>query len=65
MALVQGAETTIGADIVPVCAQGPPPADRSTRTGLRSAELDVSQFDCLQDVEKMTGGIAVAYKRVH
>ncbi len=61
--LVQETERTIGADIVLVYAEGAPRADAATRAGLRPAPLGASQLECLQGVEQMVGGVAVAYQR--
>ena len=62
VALVNEAEQTIGADIVLVYAEGGPRAD-ATHLGLRPAPLDASQLECLQGMEQMIGGVAVAYQR--
>jgi hypothetical protein len=62
VALVNEAEQTIGADIVLVYAQGGPTAD-ATHLGLRPAPLDASQLECLQGMERIVGGVAVAYQR--
>jgi len=33
------------------------------RAGLRPADLDASQLECLQGLEKQVGAVAVAYQR--
>jgi hypothetical protein len=61
--LVQEAERTIGADVVLVYAEGPPRTDGRLREGLRPAQLDETQLDCLQGMEQRLGAVAVAYQR--
>ncbi len=65
LALVQETEQTIGADVVLVYVAGAPLADPATRAGLAPAALDESQLECLRGVERMVGGVAVAYQRAH
>jgi len=61
--LVQEAEHTLGADVVLVYAEGAPRTATVARAGLRPADLDASQLECLQGLEKQVGAVAVAYQR--
>lgn len=66
LALVDEAERTLDTDIVLVYR----PADWGTvddmtvaAQGLEPVDLDPVQLECLQGMERMVGGVAVAYRR--
>lgn len=66
LALVTEAERTLATDVVMVyrpSAWGTVDPDVVTADGLRPVELEPSQLECLQGLETMVGGIAVAYRR--
>lgn len=66
LALVDEAERTLDTDIVLVYR----PTDWGTvddttvaAQGLEPVDLDPVQLECLQGMERMVGGVAVAYRR--
>ena len=61
--LLKEAEETLGADVVLVYAEGGPRATQTAWAGLRPADLDASQLECLQGLEEQVGAVAVAYQR--
>ena len=65
LALVTEAERTLDTDVV--MAYRPSPygtVDPETIShGLRPVELEPTQLECLQGLEKMVGGVLVAYRR--
>lgn len=65
LALVAEAERTLDTDVV--MAYRPSPygtVDPDTiAAGLRPVDLEPSQLECLQGLEKMVGGVLVAYRR--
>jgi len=66
LALVTEAERTLDTDIVMVYEParfGLVDEDTVAEQGLAPVELDPSQLECLQGLERMIGGVAVAYKR--
>ncbi len=63
LGLVVEAERTLGADVVLVYGSAEARPDSATRVGLRPAPLDATQLECLQGLEQMLGGVAVAYQR--
>ncbi len=65
IALVQEAESTLGADIVLAYGPGGPVADASSLAGLAPVKLTESALECLQGVEAKLGVVAVAYSRAH
>lgn len=66
LALVIEAERTLDGDIVMVyepTRYGQVDESTVAEHGLAPVELDPSQLECLQGLERMVGGIAVAYRR--
>ena len=66
LGLVAEAERTLDADIVMVYREGrwsSVDADVVADQGLRVEPLDGSQLEYLQGLERMVGGVAVAYRR--
>jgi hypothetical protein len=65
LALVTEAERTLDTDVV--MAYRPSPygtVDPETISdGLRPVDLEPTQLECLQGLEKMVGGVLVAYRR--
>jgi hypothetical protein len=65
LALVTEAERTLDTDVV--MAYRPSPygtVDPETvAEGLRPVDLEPTQLECLQGLEKMVGGVLVAYRR--
>jgi hypothetical protein len=62
--LVHEAERTLDSDVVMAYAPsswGTVDPD-SIGDGLRPVELDASQLECLQGLERMVGGVLVAYR---
>ncbi len=66
LALVTEAERTLDADIVMVYREGrwsSVDAETVAAEGLRAEPLEDSQLECLQGLEQIVGGVAVAYRR--
>jgi hypothetical protein len=66
LALVNEAERTLDTDIVMVyepARYGLVDDDTVAEQGLAPVDLEPSQLECLQGLERMVGGVAVAYKR--
>jgi hypothetical protein len=66
LALVNEAERTLDTDIVMVyepARYGVVDDDTVAEQGLAPVDLEPSQLECLQGLERMVGGVAVAYKR--
>jgi hypothetical protein len=66
LALVVEAERTLETDVVMVFRPGAPSwadVERLADEGLTPVELDESQLECLQGLERQVGGVAVAYRR--
>ena len=66
LALVTEAERTLDTDIVMVYAPsryGLVDEETVAEQGLAPVALEPSQLECLQGLERMVGGVAVAYKR--
>ena len=64
-ALVAEAERTLDTDIVMVYEPsrwGLVDEETVAEQGLAPVELDPSQLECLQGLERMVGGVAVAYR---
>jgi hypothetical protein len=65
LALVAEAERTLDTDVVMAykpTAYGTVDPDTIT-AGLRPVDLEPSQLECLQGLERMVGGVLVAYRR--
>ncbi len=65
LALVNEAERTLDTDIVMVyepTRYGLVDDETVADQGLSPVDLDPSQLECLQGLERMVGGIAVAYR---
>lgn len=65
IALVQEAESALGADVILAYGAGGPVADPSVLAGLAPVALDESKLECLPGVESKLGIVAVAYSRAH
>ncbi|MFP5343237.1 MAG: hypothetical protein ACLGIJ_09970 [Candidatus Limnocylindria bacterium] len=66
LALVAEAERTLDTDIVMVYEPsrwGLVDDETVAEQGLEPVELEPSQLECLQGLESMLGGVAVAYRR--
>ncbi|CAN5490506.1 hypothetical protein BH20CHL7_BH20CHL7_18270 [soil metagenome] len=66
LALVDEAERTLDTDIVLVyrpTTWGTVDEEMLEAEGLHPVDLDPVQLECLQGMERMVGGIAVAYRR--
>ena len=66
LALVNEAERTLDTDIVMVYSPsryGVVDEETLAEQGLAPVALEPSQLECLQGLERMVGGVAVAYKR--
>lgn len=66
LALVNEAERTLDTDIVMVyepTRYGLVDEETLAQQGLAPVDLEASQLECLQGLERMVGGVAVAYKR--
>ncbi|MEX2183026.1 MAG: hypothetical protein WEC14_01120 [Chloroflexota bacterium] len=66
LALVDEAERTLDTDIVLVyrpTTWGTVDEETLAAEGLHPVDLDPVQLECLQGMERMVGGIAVAYRR--
>ncbi len=66
LALVAEAERTLDTDIVMVYRPtlwGSVDPDTVAEEHLRPVELEASQLECLQGLEALVGGVAVAYRR--
>jgi hypothetical protein len=66
LALVNEAERTLDTDIVMVYSPsqyGLVDEETVAEQGLAPVALEPSQLECLQGLERMVGGVAVAYKR--
>ena len=66
LALVAEAERTLDADVVMAykpSAWGTVDPRRRSPTGCDPVELEPSQLECLQGLERMVGGVLVAYRR--
>lgn len=66
VALVDEAERTLDTDIVMVYRPtrfGTVDEELLAAEGLHPVELDPVQLECLQGLERMVGGVAVAYRR--
>lgn len=66
VALVDEAERTLDTDIVMVYRPtrfGTVDEDLLAAEGLHPFELDPMQLECLQGLERMVGGVVVAYRR--
>lgn len=66
LALVAEAERTLDTDIVMVYEPsrwGLVDEETVAEQGLEPVELEPSQLECLQGLETMVGGVAVAYRR--
>ena len=66
LALVAEAERTLDTDIVMVykpTTWGSVDPETVAEEHLRPVELDASQLECLQGLEVLVGGVAVAYRR--
>jgi len=63
LAALTEAERTLGADYVLVYRRGEPNRDLPASVALPPAVLDESQLDCLRGLERVVGGVAVAYRR--
>lgn len=66
LALVNEAERTLDTDIVMVyepARYGLVDKETVAEQGLAPMDLEPSQLECLQGLERMVGGVAVAYKR--
>ena len=66
VALVDEAERTLDTDIVMVYRPtrfGTVDEELLAAEGLRPVELDAVQLECLQGLERMVGGVVVAYRR--
>lgn len=66
LALVAEAERTLDTDIVMVYEPsrwGLVDDETVAEQGLEPVELEPSQLECLQGLESMVGGVAVAYRR--
>jgi hypothetical protein len=62
LALVAEAERTLHADFVLVYRPGEDEYDVPASIHLPATTLDESQLECLQGLERMVGGVAVAYQ---
>ena len=62
LALVTEAERTLDADYVLVYRPAEDEFDLPAEMHLPATPLDESQLECLQGVERIVGGVAVAYK---
>jgi hypothetical protein len=65
IALVQEAESALGADVILAYGPGGPVADPSVLAGLAPVALTESKLECLQGVEAKLCIVAVAYSRAH
>jgi hypothetical protein len=66
LALVDEAERTLDTDIVMVyepARYGLVDDEVVAEQGLAPVDLEPSQLECLQGLERMVGGVAVAYRR--
>jgi hypothetical protein len=66
LALVVEAERTLDTDVVMVyrpSAWGTVDPEIVTADGLRPVDLEPSQLECLQGLERQLGGVMVAYRR--
>jgi hypothetical protein len=66
LALVVEAERTLDTDVVMVyrpSAWGTVDPEMVTADGLRPVDLEPSQLECLQGLERQLGGVMVAYRR--
>lgn len=66
LALVNEAERTLDTDIVMVYRPtrwGTVDEDTVAAEGLHPVELDAVQLECLLGLERMVGGVVVAYRR--
>jgi hypothetical protein len=62
LALVAEAERTLDADFVLVYRPGEDEYDVPASIDLPPTTLDETQLDCLRGLERMVGGVAVAYR---
>ena len=62
LALVTEAERTLDADVVLVYRPGEDEYDIPASVDLPPTTLDESQLEYLQGLERMVGGVAVAYR---
>ena len=65
LVLVNEAERTLDTDVVVAYAPSPwGTVDPDTvAVGMHPVELESSQLECLQGLERMVGGVLVAYRR--
>jgi hypothetical protein len=62
LALVAEAERTLDADFVLVYRPGEDEFDEPAAIDLPPTTLDATQLECLQGLEQLVGGVAVAYR---
>ena len=62
LALVAEAERTLHADFVLVYRPGEDEFDVPAAIDLPPTSLDDTELECLQGLERMVGGVAVAYR---
>ena len=62
VALVAEAERTLDADFVLVYRPGEDEFDVPASIDLAATTLDDTQLECLQGLERIVGGVAVAYR---